>query len=467
MIRKSIFLLAFLVMLCTPHPTIFSAEAEQESTPATEEDTAPKLTLSETQLCVLGSVIDSIVAISPDGRHIACATHREGNECVLLDGKPGEVYFQIIPESIVFSPNSLRLAYIAQLSYRCRVVVVDGTQGDKVYDEENDQNSPAGVAFTGDSNSAIPLLTDKEHSVVYSYDNKYMALMTYCTVDIGDDHGTLYAHAKNAVFFSNKRIVYLAQKRESQKWVVVMRDTGKSGANARELKNKFDKEGKEYEGLRNLVVDQTTGAYACVAERKEKQLVVRDGSESKAYDRIGFGPVVSADNVAYGAWQEDKCIMVIGKEEILGYADVLDIKYSPDSKRLAYAVRKDNKVLVVVDGKEGPVFADVTNLMFSPDSAHIAYTAKRNVNWIAVTDGVEGKEYKQIFRPTFSPDSKHLAYVAQSGEKRIFVVDTVEIGDYVGLLKGSPLIFDSPTKFHALMSDGKEVFIVEVEIKEQ
>jgi hypothetical protein len=63
-----------------------------------------------------------------------------------------------------------------------------------------------------------------------------------------------------------------------------------------------------------------------------------------------------------------------------------------------------------------------------------------------------------------SPNSKRVAYAARRGGKGFVVVDGVEGKEYDGFMKGSRLIFDSPSQFHTLALSGNEFLRVEVEI---
>jgi len=63
-----------------------------------------------------------------------------------------------------------------------------------------------------------------------------------------------------------------------------------------------------------------------------------------------------------------------------------------------------------------------------------------------------------------SPNSKRVAYAARRGGKGFVVVDGVEGKEYDGFMKGSRLIFDSPSQFHTLALSGNEFSRVEVEI---
>ena len=123
-----------------------------------------------------------------------------------------------------------------------------------------------------------------------------------------------------------------------------------------------------------------------------------------------------------------------------------------------------------MDGEEGKEYDGVLDLVFSPDSKRFAYVvAVRGGKMFAVVDGVEGKEYDGIGigSPTFSPDSERVAYLAVRGGKGFVVVDGEEGKEYDGFPRDSRLVFDSPRLLRASARRGMEFFRVEVEIVEE
>jgi len=83
-------------------------------------------------------------------------------------------------------------------------------------------------------------------------------------------------------------------------------------------------------------------------------------------------------------------------------------------------------------------------------------------------DGREGKKYDGIGEssPIFSPDGKRVAYWGKHGNKQLIVVDGVESQTYDGFLRGSKLVFDSPTLLHGLAARDNEILRIDVEIVE-
>ncbi len=140
--------------------------------------------------------------------------------------------------------------------------------------------------------------------------------------------------------------------------------------------------------------------------------------------------------------------------------------FSPDSRRVAYVAARGGKWLVVVDGVEGKEHDGIVagSPVFSADSKRVAYAARRVAKQLVVVDGVEGKEYDGAANLVFSPDSKRVAYEAKRGDRWLAVVDGVEGKEYDGFLKGSGLVFDSPSQLHTLALRGDEFLRVEVKI---
>jgi hypothetical protein len=143
------------------------------------------------------------------------------------------------------------------------------------------------------------------------------------------------------------------------------------------------------------------------------------------------------------------------------------LRFSPDSRRLAYAAKRGDKPFVVVDGHEEAPYDAVADILFSPDSRRIAYGAQRGGKQFVVVDGHEEREYDGVEDLLFSPDSRRVAYCARRGEKQFLVVDGVEGEPYDGFPSDSRLVFDSPNTLSHLAIRGIEMFLLEVETRQQ
>ena len=106
----------------------------------------------------------------------------------------------------------------------------------------------------------------------------------------------------------------------------------------------------------SLKVSPDSKRVACVAGMGDKQLVIVDGKEGKAYD------------------------------------DIDDLIFSPDSKRVAYVAKAYNRGFVVVDAYEGTPYDSVVvtarggKLLFdSPDSFHYLALDGGNIDLVEET----------------------------------------------------------------------------------
>lgn len=228
----------------------------------------------------------------------------------------------------------------------------------------------------------------------------------------------------------------------------------------------------DFDVLKSVSFSDDARHLAMLGVKGEKQLVVRDGVASAAYEwvipdsltmspdgrRLGFvvqdgndmsalvdGKVVGkgyfliADNrihfsadgnhFAYTARVGDEGVFVVrdGTAGAVYPAAAGVPTFSPDGQHLAYAaVLPAGKMCVVLDGKEQPPFDGVASatLQFSPDSKRLAYTAVQDHKYIAVIDGAAGKPLEKMwFSPIFSPDSKRVAYLAGDTGQYFAVVD--------------------------------------------
>lgn len=190
--------------------------------------------------------------------------------------------------------------------------------------------------------------------------------------------------------------------------------------------------------------DGTRLAYVARAG-DDRQRVVVDGVEGRAYDAVG--PLrFSRDgqHLACVAQSGDLSLLLLDGNVVFD-ASALDpvhdasLAFSPDGTRLAFAVGAPGRMRVVVDGAEGKRYDRVFDgsITFSPDGRRVAYMAKLNPATatpcaVVVVDGVEGKPHDGVVPGTlrFSLDGRRVAYVAERADpvgavKRFAVVDGV------------------------------------------
>ncbi len=139
---------------------------------------------------------------------------------------------------------------------------------------------------------------------------------------------------------------------------------------------------------------------------------------------------VLVDNNAQG------CVWVEGQGQSPPWDYVIDVEWSPDSRRLAYLATRDGKVHVVVDGVDAGKYDDVPGhtVPFSSDGSRYGFLAAefkkdRLKSVRAVIDGTAGESFDNVTGPEkepllrFSPGGAHWLMFAKRGDQYFSVVD--------------------------------------------
>jgi len=345
------------------------------------------------------------LAFSPDGKRVAYGVEAGGRQFFIIDGVPAREHEKVAGGSFVWSPDSKRYAYGAVKEGKV-VVVIDGKEEAPCDEATRPVFSPDGqhIAYAVRNGTVWQLILDgrpvKEHERIFGD-----------TVRFSPD---------------SKRLAYMAGRRETVK-----------------------RDGKD------VVL--------------ERRFYVVDGEEMRAYDLLVPNAFVfSPDSrrTAYVGVKNNRLVVVIDGIEGREYDDVRLVQFSPDSRRLAYLARRDNRAYAVVDNAEGLGYQSVGNLIFSSDGKRMAYVAARDKSAFIVVDGAEGRNYTNVIAETiaFSPDAKYIVYQAQRDDRQFLVVDGEETKEFAGLVRGTGIVFDSPSSFHALVVRDNELFRMQVDI---
>ena len=293
------------------------------------------------------------LVFSPDSQKIAYVANKNGKQFLVVNGKEGKYYDKILPyltieetknhfaetlRTPVFSPDSQKIAYIAQREGKWFVIIDDKEYGP--------YNSVSGLSFSPDGQH-ITYLAYTEKGVTRIIDGKETEIVG--PIAFGPDGKIAYVTWKN-----------------NQQFIII---------------NGVEKEVKGNSPIIELVLSPDGKR---IAYRTENFIGI-DGKEGNIYDWVGK-PVFSPDSqrIAYVAKKGGKWFVAIdGKEEV--YEDLLDpysstivsdpIVFSPDSQKVAYRAKRNNKMFIVVNGKEGKEYNYVYPPVFSPDGKYIAYGA--------------------------------------------------------------------------------------------
>lgn len=418
---------------------------------------------------------------SPDGSRYAYRAAKNGKQFVVIDGKAGPAYEGIVvKDNFYFSPDSRHFLYTAYKNKACVAV----------YDQKENQ-------YSFDFIESVRYSWDSTHFTYKGRTEKTARSEKWCVVTDGKA-GPVFDRIFDLVFsYDSKHLAYAAVK---DKQMVLILD-GKEIAR------------HDLIGLPTFSFDSRTFFFAFMKDKMWHVSI--NGEPGPAFDKI-YKFYLSPDSKKYAYIAQDggKWTCILNGEKGSGYPKGLDVfKFSNDSSRYAYGAIMEKGGRIVCDGKPGKVYVSVGEPYFSLDVKHMVYKGRLNKKeWITVLDGKEwAKKYFAIgpylfspdsrhlaFRgleslkrtvmvvdgheecaehnfnimgdPFFSPDSRHLVYHVRAGEGnwRLVVDGKILPASFGGFMKGTPIIFDSPTHFHtvALDKEGKRFLGVEVDIPE-
>ena len=199
---------------------------------------------------VLPGAAPASLSVSPDRKRVAYFRKAiDGRKwSLVVDETEGKQFDAVGKMNPLFSPDSQRVAYVAEKKRR-QLVVVDGR-------EEKQYNTVGGITFSPDS---------KHVAYMASAGAERFIVLDGIEQSLRFDG----MHASGPTFSPNsQRLGYVAKR--GVKWVVVI----------------DGKEGKEYDGAGGLVFGPDSQQWAHFATRGAKSLVVLNGVESAEYDGI-------------------------------------------------------------------------------------------------------------------------------------------------------------------------------------
>jgi Tol biopolymer transport system component len=316
---------------------------------------------------------------SPDSRRLAYVAYRNAPQEIfrhlppfrvpvkhflVVDGSEGEEYDRIVHGSVVFSPDSSRIACAAERHGKFRVVV-DGREGRQFDDNYNPVFSPDGrhVAHVGGTVGSRSAVVDDE-----IISGKYP--------DVGGGTGVVFSP-------DGRRLAFAAVMAPDKELIVI-----------------DGKEEPAYTNVGKLYFSPDSRRVVYTAWRGKQAFAVVDGVPQKTYDMIGyptqpFSP--DSRRLTYLAARGSKKMVVVDGKEEGSYEEVPWLWFSPDSRRVAYRARRGGKEFAVVDGREGAHYDMVFAPTFSPDSRRVAHFAERAGRTFVVVDGIEGRDKEYSF----------------------------------------------------------------------
>lgn len=433
-----------------------------------------ELRTSETLLSTLEpTCVAKSIAISPDMRHVAYLDDVGKAKDLIVDGKYVTTYRDIEPTSLRYSPDSKRLAYVATSDGgRISIAETDEVRGrshqtlhavggtlDVVVDGAEYPGFSAvdlkSLVFSPDSRK-LAFVAQKGNGGWQLY------LDGAESVDRYDDVACL-ATAPTVRFSPDSQHVAFAAVRNAR-WLVVV--DGKPGA---EYDAILDDTIVFSPDSSRIAYAVRRGGHEMVLLDESEQpeyISITEGSLAFSPDGRRFGYLATRSNGHGGPF----CLAVVdgvpGEEVSLDDAgsprpSALHperLRFSPDGNRYAWALRHlheasatggaESGVQLIVDELVSPEFRSLlSDFHFSPDGRHLAYVAAMPSSGPSsddvrlVVDSRQGRPYHTIDYASvcFSPDGRYAAYIGRKsyGRPRL-VVNDAESTLYVDIVAVAP-----------------------------
>ncbi len=287
--------------------------------------------------------LDSI-KISPDNGRIAyVVVLGRYSSVTVVDGKDEKPYNYHFWNTLIFSPDSKRIAYAAGERNE-RFVVVDGKE-DKEYDDIG-ENTPI---FSPDS-KRVAYIAKKGNNWIVGVDGK--------------EEKPYEAILKESLLFSpdSERVAYAALL--GNKWFAVV----------------DGKEERPYDNIEfgSLIFSPDGNRMAYTARLGDKWFVVVDGKEEKQYDVADDTSISSPKSIGLARVDAYAKSGLLPSQKI-GKTKVHPIIFSPDSKQVAYAARLGyNRWAVILDGKEEKPY----DLVFNIGGSRIVFDSSDSFHYL-------------------------------------------------------------------------------------
>jgi len=382
------------------------------------------------------------IIFSPDSKQAAYIVSKEGEDFVVINGRKEKIgSTKTPPESPIFSSDSKHIAYM-DYDGKYHYIVIDGKRS-KPY-EWIDEDS---LVFSPDS-TKIAYIAGK--IVIEKLEGREYPIFKYFVV-INDEEGKAYnEEISPPIIFSpdGKKVAYIAGERVSEGGIRFTKEflviNGEEGKRYHEIIPWTITFSRDSEQVGYIAVEKIFGSGGIIKEKKEFIVVNRE--EGKRYDEIrGFG-FAPDGKIVYGITEGGKEYLIINDEKSNGY-DWIEgwVTFSRDGKRVAFVVEEKEEKFAVIDGKEEKIYDEVGSPIFSPDSKHFVYSARSGEKEFIVINGTEGRFFDKVWFPAamvfdvemlaynpygikaigFDPDSKYIAYGAKIGQELWWIVDEV------------------------------------------
>lgn len=388
---------------------------------------------------------EEVACFSPDMRHVAYVVFIGERMALGIDGDLGPPFSEVLTVQPVFSADGSRIAYGATVDGATRLVV----DHEPILGFELAPQFPLPFAFSPDALRLAFVASDGERVRVVvdgvpgeSWD----AIQSFTLGGV---------ETSSLTFCPEGRRVFYQARRGKKRYVVV--DGVPDPA--------FEQSGRlvvSPDGSRYAYEAVTASGSCTVLDGQPGSMHKRTGTPVFSPDSRHVAYPASDGKEWWMTIDEEphaRFAEIHSSRESMhaGYV------FSPDSRRFAYLAREGRGLrhkewFVVVDGEKGPPLRDVAfywgdvktrdrcaEPVFSPDNRHLAVAARVGNDWSIVTDSVPGPGFHAVFWPVFSADGDTLAYLAKPDKEHAVVVTNGSVGPVVDdiAMNGSPFLIAS------------------------
>lgn len=382
-------------------------------------------------------LIPESIVVSPNRQRMACKMQRGSGIIVVIDGKPSPVYRKV--GQLTFSANSVNLYYVARELGGWFLV--------------RDFSRRATREFVSD-----PILSDsgKRCAVVYKTPQRlqlYIEGHKPSSFDEIDTQSICFSpDDKQFAYFARRGTAWYVQINEQTAGPYeLLIDTPVFNSDSTELAYMAQHNGECYVVQNNepwAVANEVTGLqyhpvsgelYAWLrVEKMQWQLYCDNKPVTDAVSttpaKLVFGshPDTWATRLTVGSHTQ---LMRSGKLlPIEGYILPDSIQFDPKSIQLVYVTRTDAGEHITVDGQLLDPYQAIqtTDIRISRNALRIAYVAKKDNRWCVVDQGQPGPVLDTVIPNSlmFSHDNQQLIYRTQNGPFQRLYVDNQMVGEF-------------------------------------
>jgi Tol biopolymer transport system component len=353
-----------------------------------------------------GPYVDAVARgmpiVSPDGNHMAAVVQKGGKSRVFLNGHLSRGYDMVL--TLVFSPDSMKLAYIA----------VDGDTANVYVNQEQHPSYP---------------MVDPRQGLIFSDDSRHLAYVAG-TADkkwrlvYNGEPGPAFDEIKHVTFSPDgSRLAYAAKTAGT--WRLVEKES----------------KSPEYTMIHHIAFSPDSTSLAYVAQTKKGFFMVRDGEKSNRFEAISGQPIFSPNGrrLAYSVAEKSSnggdmgfaMRLVVDNKPGRPYDFIGAYLFSRDGEQLAYIAEKEKKKMIVLNERELETYDSVGIPVFDPRGRHLAYQAQDGGRSHMIKNGVKGPAFDTVSPPKFCPMGERMVYIGVKLLDYAVIEDDTVVGKHM------------------------------------